>query len=161
MIRHTLNVLLRGGPAVLTALLILSAGCAISFPQRTDDDGATRVFTAERQQLMAAIRDEVEDRDYRVRYADARSGRLTALSWVRSEVSFRNSRQIELEFHLTDLGPGETEVLLVVNEIEERDLVRDRPMVSRRVSRDRALYRVILDGVAERLKSADGSTGNG
>ncbi len=150
MIRHTLNVLVRGRPAVLIALLILMPGCATSFPQRTDD-GETRVFTADRQQLMAAIRDEVEDRDYRVRYADSRAGRLTALSWVRSEASFRNSRQVELEFHLTDLGPDETEVLLVINEIEERELVRDRPMVSRRISRDRALYRVILDGVAERL----------
>ncbi len=134
-------------------LAVLMGGCATHF-QRSSGEGETQIYRAEWDELMALIKEEIEDRDYRIRHSDRRAGRITALSWVRTEGSYRGSRQMELVFSLEQLGPEEIEVHLLINEMEERDFVRDRPSVSRRPLRDAAPYRQILSGVEERLSGS-------
>ena len=132
------------------AILLFQAACAF-WSERTADVVESRYFQAELDAVFEAIREEVEDRDFRVRHESARNGALTALSWARTESTFRSASQTELRFKLEDGAPGEVEVFLEISEIEEREITRDQPMVSRRPVRDRNLYRILLDGIEERL----------
>lgn len=135
----------------LALLVVLMGGCA-TWSERASEEGESRFYRAEWDEVMSAIRDEVEDRDLRVRYVDERDGRLTAFSWARTGTTVRDSRQLELRFFLDEGRPGEVEVRLRVGEIEERHLFHDRPVASRKPLRDPAFYRMILDGIERRLQ---------
>ncbi len=134
----------------MAALTLGATGCA-SWRDRVGERGESRIYQAAWEDVYAAVREEAEDRDFRVRYGSVEEGRLTALSRLRSESAFRSTRQTELEFYLRTGIPGETEVRLLIREIEERDTAAG-PSLSRQTIRGTALYRQILDGIEERLE---------
>ncbi len=152
---ETMNSRLEGGLCgrlilpVSLFVAAIAAGCA-SWGERLEDRGESRFFEAEWEAVFAAVRSEAADREFAVRRASEREGRLTALSPLRPESSFGEAHQTELEFYLEEGMPGEVEVLLVIHEIRERNSAQG-PAASRVVVRRTPLHRQILDGVAERL----------
>ncbi len=143
----------------LAGLTFWVAGCA-AWRDRVGEQGESRIVQAEWTDAFVAVREEVEERDFRVRHAREEAGRLTALSPLWSESSFRSARQTELEFFLEEGKPGEVEIRLLIREIEERETASG-PSASRRTVRGSPLYQALLDGIEERLKEGSSAEADG
>ena len=133
----------------LAGLALCVAGCAY-WRDRVGEQGETRFYEAAVEDVFRAIREELDEHDFRVRHFDADRGRLTALSRLRSESTFRATRQTELDFRVEEGIPGETEVRLRILEIEEHSTAAG-PSASRTIVRSSPLYRILFDGISERL----------
>lgn len=142
-------------PGGVGLLAVLLAGCA-TWIDRAAEGGETRSYRAGWDETMEAIEAEVAERDFRVRHVSEEEGQLTALSWVRTETTFNNSRQTELRFTLEERQPGEVDVHLEISEIEESTpFHHERPIATRKAVRDGSRYRMLFDGIEARLAGED------
>ncbi len=136
--------------AAAGSALLLFAACQTGPFSR--DVTEERVFAAGPEAVFEETQALLEARGYRIRLANAASGRIEALSLVRTDAGFRQAMQRRIRVVVTEEGPSQTRLAMTVTVLEESEMPVHGQATFERPLRETWFYEDFFDQLAARME---------